>query len=967
ALVLERRFPTLLGDRLITAVELADPKQAAQLGYSAPMVEKTIQEAGEKVQSLFVAEVFDWQRLKRLWLAVAALVVGVFVVVGAAACGLSAVLGGSGAPMDFLAGFADVAAIWTERNVLLMDSYWPRRAHLEVVRFQDTPSHPGEMRIGRDEQRPELTIRAVQWVVADRQAPDGWRALRWADLPRFLSQELLERVAIPSDYDGWVLDLEELPKEVPASMIDDAWKGKTFAAVGPELRKLPMLDQQALARLLDWREWTLDRLKIQDERPEVRQPLRARHFEAHKALEEVFAQLEELAGSRRYRRQLRKLEVPATVTVDYRGESTRTLTPCELRSDQRYGFDLNELKESGRFRIRGADYWTKPLRIELVPPPAVTAVFVDKEEPAYLYYRLQGSQAPLKGKRQLIENYPVSASGDTTSFDVPHGTSLTLRAEVDRKLKEGIALAPFGPSGVKDSGGVMPKTKVQRAADGKGYSLRLDNITATLEFSVECHDEDNVYGRRKYRIRPVDDQAPEINAVELAVVLRKPRFKTEPGKSGGGVAIDGYLITPDALLPLLGGLRDDHGLARCEWVFETELVDFQLSSAAADPTKDRSGLVLSQGNSRVRRSGLIATGLQYHPAALQPAAAMAYWAWVGRLFEAAKKYQTSSGEERAAMEAFEQRLKERALEEIPLSTLAERLTRRPAAPRGRLKEHQLKEEEGFDLRRHLARLKTRDPIKEPQQLYFLRLGVAATDNNVETGPSTTRLKAPFFFLVVSENDLLAQVAIEEEVLGERLEKVLEKVANARTSVLDQIQRLPAATDANLLTLSAIRADEVRKAVLDGASVTRELHADFTRILRELEVNRVQQAKRDEVRTKVVGPLDFIINPNFGSFQTTEEAAHRFYEALDREATEKRPPSTSLHLDHAKQLREQLDKLYEDLNQVAIAISQGVTEARNFESLVFIRDRESELAKRFDDFHKRRLQEILEELTGPKKK
>ncbi|MFO0844001.1 MAG: hypothetical protein U0797_16645 [Gemmataceae bacterium] len=35
ALVLERKFPQQLGDRLITAVEMSDPRQAEQLGYSA--------------------------------------------------------------------------------------------------------------------------------------------------------------------------------------------------------------------------------------------------------------------------------------------------------------------------------------------------------------------------------------------------------------------------------------------------------------------------------------------------------------------------------------------------------------------------------------------------------------------------------------------------------------------------------------------------------------------------------------------------------------------------------------------------------------------------------------------------------------------------------------------------------------------------------------------------------------------
>src|SRR5262249_11470387 len=40
ALVLERRFPRQLGDRLITAVEMADPRMAEKYGYSQELVDK---------------------------------------------------------------------------------------------------------------------------------------------------------------------------------------------------------------------------------------------------------------------------------------------------------------------------------------------------------------------------------------------------------------------------------------------------------------------------------------------------------------------------------------------------------------------------------------------------------------------------------------------------------------------------------------------------------------------------------------------------------------------------------------------------------------------------------------------------------------------------------------------------------------------------------------------------------------
>src|SRR5205814_7763741 len=70
ALVLERRFPKHLGDRLITAVELADPRLADKYGYSQDMVDYTIRAAAERVGQLPVTEVVNWGRLVRLWVLV---------------------------------------------------------------------------------------------------------------------------------------------------------------------------------------------------------------------------------------------------------------------------------------------------------------------------------------------------------------------------------------------------------------------------------------------------------------------------------------------------------------------------------------------------------------------------------------------------------------------------------------------------------------------------------------------------------------------------------------------------------------------------------------------------------------------------------------------------------------------------------------------------------------------------------
>src|SRR5262245_47025614 len=65
ALVLERRFPNLLGDRLITAVEMADPRLAKKYGYSQDMIDHTLRDAADRVDKLPINEVFNWRRLWR--------------------------------------------------------------------------------------------------------------------------------------------------------------------------------------------------------------------------------------------------------------------------------------------------------------------------------------------------------------------------------------------------------------------------------------------------------------------------------------------------------------------------------------------------------------------------------------------------------------------------------------------------------------------------------------------------------------------------------------------------------------------------------------------------------------------------------------------------------------------------------------------------------------------------------------
>ncbi len=151
ALLLERRFPDLLGDRLITAVELSDPDACAALGFSPAMIRETIHEAAERVEKVPVREVFDWRRLILRGLAVVLLTV---VAAGAAFGGFALF---AKTARHGVYQFRNIAAIWFERNILLKNVYWPRCAHLIL----EEPS-AAHLRIARDDPAPVARVLAPE-------------------------------------------------------------------------------------------------------------------------------------------------------------------------------------------------------------------------------------------------------------------------------------------------------------------------------------------------------------------------------------------------------------------------------------------------------------------------------------------------------------------------------------------------------------------------------------------------------------------------------------------------------------------------------------------------------------------------------------------------------------------------------------------------------------------------------------
>ncbi len=505
ALVLERRFPAILGDRLITAVELADLDRAERQGYSRAMIEQTVREAAERVERVPVSDAFNWQRLRVLGRRAGVLAFGTLILVG----GVYSTATGTNPLTDFAVRFKDVSAIWFERNVLLRNTIWPRQAYVELLDFP--PS--GDLRVGRDAPPPRLRLRAVKWLVADATAPEGWRAMTWDDL----TPELLGR-------------------------------------------NVPVLPPLALAAVPDL---SLDRLNQLLDSTEFQQQLNAAlPPDGYLEWMKFFERLGERAAEPGMGRRFRLLDVPERVEVSYWGVKTSNEMPIPRGNDQEYAGALGELRESVKFRVRARDYSTPTRTITVVPPPMLTRLSRDEFRPAYYYHRppLDGGPAALKGLRQTVADLQLSLSGAVSQFGVPAGTDVVLFGTVDKELT-GCVMRPMARKGAV-TGAPMAITLTD---DRLGFRLRFPSLSAPQDFELEFTDMDGVQSRRHVVIDAVRDGVPRVAAVIDGIRSLKGSSGSKEGGARLRLSRDGYMVTPTAMIPFAGTVDDNSALASVDY------------------------------------------------------------------------------------------------------------------------------------------------------------------------------------------------------------------------------------------------------------------------------------------------------------------------------------------------------------------------------------------------------------------
>jgi hypothetical protein len=842
ALVLERKFPTVLGDRLITAVEMADVEAMGKFGYSPDMIRATIAEARERVAGVPVREVFNW---KRLWV-LGLLAVGLLLGTVAFSYASYAVATGSGDVYRFGWKFAHVTGIFAERNVALMDTPWPRRAHLELVAFPDD-----ELTIGRDAPPPRVTARAYRWVIADRAAPEGWRPLVWTDV----TEQLVDRpvpVIPPAVLAMTPRDAREEPEPRDSISVDHLERvlAETDETASPELVKF---------------------------RGSVRTALNSAAGPAapptqdYEALQEVFKALARRADEPSMGRTLRRLDIPGEVTYKYSGRRTAgggSLTP---QQNNEYAGEIAGLKEDVEFVVRAEDYTSPPRMIRLIPPPSLKRLSRDQSEPAYLHHEPPAGEGyeALKGRLQKVSAKDLSLTGDRTVFAVPAGSEVVLTAEAytsddgaidpNDRIASASAIPVSGrfPGTVLDDKGKPTQTPVPLEIYGGGQGFKvafqrgakdpkdpqkntdfrlLDNV----EFKVTWVNKYNVSATRTILVQVVQDQPP---VVEVAAdVIRKV----------GNV----YLVTPAARIPFNpeSFIKDDHGLSKVEYTFAYWAED--------------SDLIRGLRTKYALRALLDVPLPGGGPARLLP-----------RVHADNFRFLDKSDDRRTGsvfVSEFENQ--RRQLPQNTRDTLEQLLATAKSAETGpeTVKKIELKNpsRDYFDLKelhdRNPPILTIAVPRGEVQTIYRMDLNVQATDNNVdsETGPVVTRNAEPIRLRIVSESDLLVEISREELLLAERLDEALAKLAAAKEKykfVYASNNNKPE-TPPDVDPVK-VRAQDALQDVEKARDVVQSVGREFHRLARECEVNRVVDATQKQYN-RFVTSYDALLSDRSTQFPKT---------------------------------------------------------------------------------------------------
>jgi peptidoglycan hydrolase-like protein with peptidoglycan-binding domain len=899
ALVLERRFPKELGDRLITAVELSDVDRAVAVGYSKEMILKTIADVKEEVEKLPVSKVLNW---RRLWLKLGlffGILLGGFLLIGVGYAVLFLSLHMRPAnpeaklytPGKITRSFTNLASMCLERNMLLQNNLWPRRYHVEI---KSIPADQDTVHLGPNKIPYQVKAQAYRWVVVDSKAPQGIRAMTWKDAEGMLGSSKVPFLALGTM-------MQEVQTLRQASVLSPAATELLASTLEIELTNFPS----------DASKWELDRLEeLLAEKSLLTSVLSKRDPQAMSTIQAVLDELEANSQDPYSLRTFRKLSIPEKPELRLRSRKSRIDVPMKRGKENVYFGDITKTdvaKLSGTFTLKVSvgDYSTPEKQIELVPPPSIVSMKRTEYQPAYLYYfpilddtrkPLNANPEQLKGLRQKVDNLFVSLTDKKCRFEITTGTDVTLTVEVDKPLATAFIVVknPARFPGMENLIGVQ-RVPLKLGADAKTVSFDFSavnqtQVQKTTDFEFEFNDTDDVSSTREVQIQPIEDPIPDVEVVVDS--LRKV------GNS--------YMCTPKALIPFAkeSRIKDAKGgLNRVEYRYSYSQLE--------------SGADLSAKASFI--------GLLFHNSPQMPSIGQGLYraGMIVGLNKSLRSENLVSQEQAVVLKSFQEEWEKRTRGRLRLANNLNPLLDKPLgdeAERDRLIQNfdfnssGNAPEEGFDLEKLLPNLAGPNPEIQPN--YLLNLSVVAIDSNVESGePRMGMNKEPLSFRIVSHLELLGEIAREQSDLANKLREVIRRLERNQKDLFVVSDRLrsiaPMAGTKDDFIPEQTRMTEMTEAVTKSHDMTSEVHADYARILKELITNRFDRYRDKTIKTirdDIVSPLQESISTDFPA---TEDSLNALLSKLNQATV----PEPQIVTDAQTKISALLEKLRRILEKV----------------------------------------------------
>ncbi|MCS7014493.1 MAG: hypothetical protein NZM42_00050 [Gemmatales bacterium] len=1025
ALVLERRFPQVLEERLVTAVELADPQTAARYGYSYLLVEYTARTAEERLQHIPVGAVFNWARLRQLlffmlglWATVAAL--GYFATEWSATC-------------------------W-ERNIAWLNRHWPVRTMLVLPDFAQHPVR-GVPSGG------EMPIRIQAWVNVVRtdhpDYPSGWRPAIWRDVfpnpddpadPFSSERAHFWELQAPVGPRSWMEVLPESWRQLTLDEVEARHQAMSaqqlraeavehlgelgraviayllprlearLAQVSATERALAQPDEEILRWLpAEWRDYSLAQIyehlqlarrlsqeEIRHRLETLRRPpittedalwayvaahamvpaplistgvlqqifwssglaeqlpplswsaaeyrdlpaswqgLPAAELErrltqlaerfsilglgraVNTQLGQLFEALRHRAEQRHWGRRIyfRRLRIYDQVTLEYEEilteeerrrmrAQTERLPVNRSPGSFQYRYEFRRIERPRRFRVYAGDAVTPWYRIEVRPLPTLRELVRWQREPGHLH-----------ASNDWVERGPISAAlegNQEIRFDAPLGAQIRLIGRTTKPLQAleialqeqretdlyatvavhalfhsllGDPASPFALSALAHTIHQLETTnpylqRLEFTPETDGFAVWLRPLSSEeLRLVFRFTDIEGIRNSRRVTIVPQPDKEPEFQYANFEVVRREA-------------------ITPRAIIPFSGLVRDDNGLT--ELYYEVTVIQND-GKPLGPPTRiplrtfspvitfdNLDSLELGSGEgwtrwvqSRTLRGGVaqrsLARVVPFRTIGSQAASP------AGMLLQA-----PHAGVFALALPpVFEQVVEHEFRYEMrplgaPFLTGTDEFLLTELVPRD------VTVPDPNNPKKMITK-----PLAPP---YRLVVRLVAQDNRLTVGsearlrsePQRTVYHAAFEFNVVTEDDLLIEESRREEEIRERCDNILVKL----TSIRDQLVKMRSEAEQlteDLALRFARDTEDAQRAVVDARDVVqREIIRDLRLIYRELWFNRVQQKELDRLDEKICRPLEQLVRDG-DQFDLAQETLALLAQRLREERQRIRPPT-----------------------------------------------------------------------------